>query len=307
MSTPLPLALSPLIDPLRALSVGRQYALRTHNSDDHEAFREARGSNASDLLDNSSHPLACEEGMKRIHSRWLHKDSGILVESPNEWYRERDFRLCRGKFFLDGNKVGDYSYSVAIDDQDELRVHICAINLDEDLHSCGFGRAFYREIENRYRESGAHYITLNATGVGGYFWAKEGFLFDPRRETLKPLLSLEASDKKIIEATQETLGRKRVFRELTETGRIDPKEITLILSFVPLDKDLEEGSIDSKILTPYAISQLGRENSWIEEEEIVVRRGGNVLDSFKFAQRHEMWLGKKLLMRTTWSAVKPLL
>lgn len=241
--------------------------------------------------------------LEEVHDHWLHEASSLQVTPPIRWYSEGGFLYARGQIEYQGDPIGSYGYALGTDSSGDLLVHIDSITLDDDRQGLGFGRDYVREIERRYRERGVRYMTLNATGVGGYFWACEGFLFDPRQLAERPL-SPDESDLFVIRSAQEVLGRARVFSELADDKRLGRSEIAALLASAPLEDDLEGDGIDNKLITPYRISQLGCERSWFENEEVALRRRNGEL--LKIATSCEMWLGKKLLLRCDWSGFKPL-
>lgn len=78
------------------------------------------------------------------------------------------------RFFTSGEEEVGYSQmSVAGD-----HIHLDRLYLEEDHRGRGFGSAFTMELLDTLRERGIERLTLETADIGGYAWARAGFLFD---------------------------------------------------------------------------------------------------------------------------------
>jgi GNAT superfamily N-acetyltransferase len=118
------------------------------------------------------------------NTKWLFGfDSGKYVQLDGLIFDEDDdpvggddtsVGLCRRKFYRD--------------DEGRLVVENDRLELEEFAQHRGFSTALSKELEHYYRRSGVDLVTVHATEIGGYTWAREGFDWDPNSVSLRSSL-----------------------------------------------------------------------------------------------------------------------
>ena len=139
------------------------------------------------------------------------------------------FGFDSGKYvLLEGN---------VFDDEGRLVVENERLELEDFAQRRGFSTALSKELEHYYRRSGVDLMTVQATEIGGYTWAREGFDLDP-----DPVLLQRSLDN----------VRRRIQGLIADTGT-DPADRQLLRQIY--DR-LKEDSLGKGCPTPKELADL---------------------------------------------------
>jgi len=229
---------------------------------------------------------------------WQHHPSGTKVVLTGHYDRSMDGDdACESKGVLvrSGKEIGEWSRWMRHDFDGNLVFKNAWLKIPEtaDRYS-GFGRAWTRELESRYRELGGHRVEILASLEGCVIWAKDSYRFhanwpyDPTRKAYPSTPLREAK----IAATIWRAGGKKV-EAFVSTGKVSAEVVAeLEARFLPREDPLTFGRDDNDdplekgiIFTPAEIVTLGEEDAWEENGE-------------------KMWLGKALLDEHEWRGWK---
>lgn len=172
-----------------------------------------------------------------------------------------------GDFMNDGVNVGAFSRVLIVKDDGSRRANHMRMELVPDARGGPFADAFIIESERVYTEYGVTEITLSAEDVGGYLWAKHGFV-----------LAGAAKDK--LAKIGEFSGR---------TAKLLPLAIANGLPQLAADaiKERFAAPLVGTPLEPPEIAQLGKSYPWTQDGR-------------------QVWLGKLTLVGASWNGYKRL-
>ena len=179
-----------------------------------------------------------------------------------------------------GRQVGEFSRTFGFDEDGKVHVHHGTLVLDRKVQGAGFSNAFNGQAMDFYRSSGVDYVYLRANAdVGGYAWASQGYDF------MGPV-----SSGFILQGLRETVASLREGRNRDRYGKPLSKKLTGASN---LEDQLEAAEallmrVESTEFgqpgypSAYEISQLGRPPG---------------------AGRDDVWLGKALMLGSTWEGM----
>lgn len=212
---------------------------------------------------------------------------------------------------VDGDKaVGVFEHRVQVNNHGELSVYRDAQSLDSEYQGRGFFSAFNKHAEEKYREHGVAQIRLGTIQVGGYAWARAGFVFDTNFYGLFAGMAFGAD----LHTTYEFAGAYAAMRlfgdRITEPPfrRVGGEAETTMRDLVPPDvwaeffrrfptrdqlqayADGDKAALDGLFQSPSEIAIFGVEHAWTQKDG-------------KYAGQR-MWLGKRFMLDSTWNGVK---
>lgn len=128
-------------------------------------------------------------------------ESGIRSELDDiNYYSSRDALTFEGNLLApNGAKIGRFSRSITSEDGSAI-LELNSLQLDGDYQGKGFGRKFYRHVEETAVSAGISSITLNANmTVGGYAWARMGYDYKDRSSATSMALRLHTAWKNSVD------------------------------------------------------------------------------------------------------------
>jgi hypothetical protein len=171
---------------------------------------------------------------------------------------------------LDGNRVGQFIRAIKRGDDGKLVADHNILQLAKRIQGQGLAKAFNGQLIDWYRQSGVDRIELTANvDVGGYSWARNGYDWAKARAAEKVMHRLEKSIQDL-EAGKGTDGMTDVAAQI-KAGR----------ALLARARTASFG--EDRYPTPYEISELGRPQG---------------------ARPADHWLGKLVLLDSSWSGVR---
>jgi len=201
-------------------------------------------------------------------------DFSTSVVSSNVTYRTA--RIDGIVLDANGNRVGTFIRTLRRGDDGKLIAHHSSLDLKSTVQGSGFAARFNSQLFDFYRRSGVDRVTVFADDdIGGYTWAAQGFDFaDARaasgfRTDMRSRIRNEFSGPNLYGAAQR-MG-------------VDPQDLDdQVTHFEALLARAENG----EHIKAFEFSQVGRQPG----------QGG----------RNAIWLGKKLMLGSSWNGVLPL-
>lgn len=229
---------------------------------------------------------------------WEHRSSGtkvILTEHYDRSGAGDDACESRGVLIRGDREIGEWSRWMRRDFDGYLVFKNSWLKMPNvaDRYS-GFGRAWTRELEHRYRELGGHRVEILAFQEGCVIWAKDSYRFHanwPYDPTRKDYPSTPLREARVASSIWHA-GEKKV-EGLVAAGKVSPEQAAgMEASFLPQENpmafkpDNNSDPLDEGIIsTPREILALGEENAWEEDGQ-------------------KMWLGKAILQEREWRGWK---
>lgn len=207
---------------------------------------------------------------QRIHDIYDYTDrhTGLRSEVTDSNIAIMGDRLSLQGVIYDtnGNAVGRFTRNISGD-----TVEHAHFKIDSTDQGGGFTSRWFEQVKQQYRDNGFRYITVSANlDVGGYAWAKIGFDFDSRSDASDLLWKAKntARVKQTIgELSDETVAEIQALRDRFDAG---------------------------EWVTPLEISRLGWRNRDADQFDGYPRTAGN-------GDQIEMWLGKFIMLGSSWS------
>jgi GNAT superfamily N-acetyltransferase len=180
-----------------------------------------------------------------------------------------------GRIFYDEREVGYYTRSIYDHDSGERIANHQDLYLQKAYRGRGFASAFNAAAENHYRELDVDVITVGVSGsVGGYTWARAGFIFEG--DLYRQASSAELIWRRKGEAIAQRLLRQgKISQTLYELACA--RKLAHDVSFYNPRRRVDDADLNGRIHTPQQILDLGRVQPWDERGQ-------------------SMWLGKKILL-----------
>jgi tRNA nucleotidyltransferase (CCA-adding enzyme) len=209
--------------------------------------------------------------------------------------------------------AGTFERSFSRDENGKLVVKHDLMKLADDFQGEGWATAFNRHAEEQYRQMGVDRIELETAWVGGFAWARAGYLFKPEMrfnpmlDKFAPESQHDAGVRVAKRLRDERLGRAANVGVLTSDAAMTfandpdatdqvPEEITQ--SFMDLSAALGRGELDSES----SIARFGIEHAWTAKYAAEVGPDGDV----QTRAGEKLWPGKLFLLGTGWPGYKPL-
>lgn len=222
---------------------------------------------ANEIIKSHTHPLTDPAYFAKLHDGF--SAGGLTVRTQVCKYLLSFVHLQGAIYDRHGVAVGRIGYQATVDEQDEIGVSLSMFTLDPSSRGTDFSAAYNQYLDGIYTREGADYMTVHASGLGSYVWAKQGFLFDSA----------------YMEAFSAKEGAQRSAADMIERGirsaeaeypqQIDPQ----------LRQSFREQLQRPEALTPGSLSQFGKEASFATSEG-------------------RMWLGKCAFLHGSWPGVK---
>lgn len=146
------------------------------------------------------------------------------------------------------------------------RVYHASQHLETWVQGYGWSNSYNFWAFAFYAAHGMRKVTVQTADVGSYTWATHGFESDN------------------MTALQIVSGRDYQIRRMIQDGHITDAQLSTYLNRIVAFHEQHGG------MKSYELSQLGREDSWVEEETV---QG--------MVRQHRMWFGKRVMMQSGWS------
>lgn len=201
---------------------------------------------------------------------------GLAVTNVRITEATNDMITVKGDIHTpEGAEVGYFLRAVHRDEEGKLAALHMSLQLDPTVQGQGFSHTFNRHLTDWYRANGVDRIELHASDdVGGYAWARAGYDW-------------------LDEAGPRYVG-ERLYRAVENEGVVTPR-----FDWIPADRRTEQLQLAQQMWarfsdydvesddypTPFDVSQLGR---------------------WPGAGKDDWWIGKVLMMGSSWHGVKPL-
>jgi hypothetical protein len=222
---------------------------------------------------------------------WHHTDSGITAVPKvfHDWSAlESPECAVDGELQnITGEKVGVYSRHFSLrttrDGLKRLIVKNSDLRMDINSRGGGFGRAWAKELDERYRQLGATGVYVWATKLGSYIWADTGYVFYANEPYLPDNPEWPNSKELQAGVAHDIWHYPKIQNRLTELVRQGRITQTMVddagRRFVKLDNPFVHQDITNEktIITPKDILDLGREQPWIDENKEVMWFGKEIL------------------------------
>lgn len=170
----------------------------------------------------------------------------------------------------DGTRVGKFIRQFSRDDDGKLVAKHDYLTLDEQVQGQNMSQEFNRRLIDWYRQSGVDRIELTANiDVGGYSWARSGYNWKRARTAEKVFYRLEKQLQKL-EAGDVPPGMVDV-----------PAQVAAAKELLERARTVPFGQLGYP--TAYDVSELGRPQG---------------------ATRNDKWLGKLVLLGSSWNGVR---
>lgn len=209
-----------------------------------------------------------------------------------------------GVIEADGARVGEFLRHMVRRRNGDLVVGHANMKINSEWQRHGIATEFNKRAEKHYRQAGVKRVELFAAGSpggtsysGGYAWARAGYSFKPMPSHLvAPGYSAEER------------------RDFTASSMLDSISTDIIVDRAPVSEALKRSFYKRK-LTPPELEQMGRLRRGESQREHVSTEG-------KFHYEWEIaslgadepyekdgrttWLGKEIMLQSSWSGVKEL-
>ena len=158
----------------------------------------------------------------------------------------------------------------------ERHAELSNIYLREADQGNGFGRAFTDHLLGTLRNGGVDNIDVEAVSIGGYAWARRGFVWTGDKAAVQ---------REILQAAKDDGRWSRMQGHLPEER------------YAELERKLAAGEFSSEAeLAAYGIDQW-----WWDEHEVPRRQDEDYVPPV----RERTWLGKELLIGSRWKGSRP--
>ena len=175
-----------------------------------------------------------------------------------------------------GQEIGHFIRNIRRQDDGTLVAHHALLDLDKSVQGSGFAARFNAQMFDYYRRSGIDRVTVFANDdIGGYTWAAQGFDFRDTRAAASFRTDMRSRLRN--EFTGPNLMNRAL--DLNTTPDVLDDDITAF-------EDLLARAENGEHVTAYQFSQVGRQPG----------QGG----------RDAKWLGKALMLGSSWNGVLPL-
>lgn len=149
-----------------------------------------------DIVDAAIKNVSDEKPAEQLAQDLSGRYGPYTVEWTGSFHTRWQFGFDAGKFVqLDGEILDDSNDTVGLcrrqfyrDDEGRLVVDNDRLELEEYAQRQGFGTALNDELDQYFRRSGVDIVTVHATNIGGYVWARRGFDWDPSPNRLSSAL-----------------------------------------------------------------------------------------------------------------------
>lgn len=138
----------------------------------------------------------------------------------------------KGHFQTDSGSLAGHFVCFMREDEGALQIEQNDLLIFTPWRAYGFGGAWYKECERRYRSFGITRVTLCAAGEhGGYFWAREGFVFLSEKTCNDFWQRAQHVLTALKEAEYISEGQAGRWRRLAEQGELDKPQKILRLGY----------------------------------------------------------------------------
>jgi hypothetical protein len=180
----------------------------------------------------------------------------------------------------DGNKVGHFVRTVTADETDGISVEHTLLELDRTVQGQGFAERFNQHLFRWYRDSGIERVELTANiDVGGYAWARKGYDWASERDfdkvAQRAFAAIDSLSGEASLADEKYPLRVDLIRQERREEQLAAAEALSERLFAAAEGNAENP-------TPFEISQVGR---------------------WPGAGRDDWWIGKAILMGSSWRGV----
>lgn len=231
----------------------------------------------------------------------------------------------------DGGQVGHAERTLTISDGQLLEVEHDSFSIDKGDTGSGFGAVFFSNAVSHYEEVGAMSVITHANiDVGGYAWAKAGFQFQYASSIveigemayrtallggrglaatfLEKMTSGSFRDVDSVNTSSRLSenSKKKIIKSLEQAEKQLDKSMAERVSFaegLENGEHLADGNNPEYPMgyTPQKFAGIGKENS--VKILVPVQVGG--FGEYELKEV-EMWLGKAVMLQSSWGAVLPL-
>lgn len=223
--------------------------------------------NSYEIIKSHPHPLTDPAYFADLHDGFSR--DGLTVRTESCEYVLSFLHFSGSVCDRRGIPVGRVGYQSSLDEKEEIGLRLSMFTLEPEYRGTDFSAAYNQHLDETYRREGADYMTLHASGLGSYVWAKQGFLFD----------SAMMPEPSVTEGLKLAASAK-IERGIHIAERTYPQQIT-----PQLCRLFQARLQHSDELTPGALSQFGREASFDTPDG-------------------EMWLGKCAFLHGDWHGIK---
>ena len=158
----------------------------------------------------------------------------------------------------------------------ERHAELSNIYLKESEQNQGFGRAFTDHVLQTLRDGGVDHIDVEAVSIGGYAWARRGFVWTGDKTAVQ---------REILQAAKDDGRWERMHGHLPEAR------------FEELERKLAAGEFTSEA----ELAAYGMEAYWWDEQPSARRQD----EDYVAPVRERTWLGKELMIGSRWKGSRP--
>ena len=158
----------------------------------------------------------------------------------------------------------------------ERHAELSNIYLKESEQNQGFGRAFTDHVLQTLRGGGVDHIDVEAVSIGGYAWARRGFVWTGDKTAVQ---------REILQAAKDDGRWERMHGHLPEAR------------FEELERKLAAGEFTSEA----ELAAYGMEAYWWDEHPVARRQD----EDYVAPVRERTWLGKELMIGSRWKGSRP--
>jgi SPP1 gp7 family putative phage head morphogenesis protein len=192
-----------------------------------------------------------------------------------------------------GQEVGQFMRTIRIWTDQPPEAHHDWLSLEADIQGQGFAQEFNAHLYEHYRQWGIEEVHLAANiDVGGYAWARAGFDWAHRNAHRGPRHSL-------LNISPFARLRDFVHPPLPVQRADDEPESWDAADVIPADRLEEQRAVARQMYERFTSTHYGAED-WPTPYEL------SVLGRWPGAGKDDWWIGKAILMGSSWAGVRKL-
>lgn len=234
-----------------------------------------------------------------------------------------------------GRKVGNASRSLEISGGNLQEVDHSLFKIDKDNQGSGFGAVFFSNSIAHYEEVGAGSVTTQANiDVGGYAWAKAGFMFQNQSDLRNAGYEASKISGMSPKGIANTFLEKMTSGNFTDADSVRTSGVLsedmkkkIIKSLLQAEKQLKKSQEERTVFvedlengihlgsrgdgdydedypngySPKKFAEVGKKNS---VKILIPVRPSNSMDYE--LKEVEMWVGKATMLGSDWAAILPI-